>query len=76
VVENSATGRGVRNDPASPTRQSHRRAPRVPCQAGVYPVGILTDCKNPEEAKLFVEFLQSEEAMAIFETAGFASNLS
>lgn len=42
----------------------------------IYPVGILTDCKNPEEAKLFVEFLQSEEAMAIFETAGFSSNLS
>lgn len=40
----------------------------------IYPVGILSDTKNPEEAKLFEEFLQSEEALAVFEKYGFTIN--
>ena len=41
----------------------------------IYPVGILTNSANKEAAQLFVDFLQSDEAIAIFETAGFSSNL-
>lgn len=41
----------------------------------IYPVGILTGSKNLEEAKLLVEFLQSDEAMDAFIAAGFSSNL-
>lgn len=41
----------------------------------IYPVGILTEAPQKEAAALFVEFLQSPEAMAVFEAAGFKSNL-
>ena len=41
----------------------------------VYPVGVLEKAPNKEAADLFVEFLQSPEAMAILEAAGFKSNL-
>ncbi len=41
----------------------------------IYPVGIVTAAKNKDTAQLFVDFLKSDEAMAIFEAAGFTSNL-
>ena len=40
----------------------------------IYPVGILSGTKHPEEAKLFEEFLQSDEALKIFEKYGFTIN--
>lgn len=37
----------------------------------IYPVGILENSQHQEEAKLFVEFLQGQEAKEIFEKYGF-----
>ena len=38
----------------------------------IYPVAVTANSAHPEEAEAFVEFLQSEEAMAAFEAYGFA----
>ncbi|MFV0413214.1 MAG: molybdate ABC transporter substrate-binding protein [Oscillospiraceae bacterium] len=40
----------------------------------IYPVGIVAASKNQEAAQLFVEFLQSAEGLAIFESYGFTPN--
>lgn len=40
----------------------------------IYPVGMTAASEHSEEAKLFIEFLQSEEAMAVFEEYGFSAN--
>ena len=40
----------------------------------IYPVGMVAASEHSEEAKLFIEFLQSEEAMAVFEEYGFSAN--
>ena len=39
----------------------------------IYPVGIVSASPKKEAAKLFQEFLQSEEAMAVFQKYGFAA---
>lgn len=41
----------------------------------IYPVGMVADSAHQEAAQLFIEFLQSDEAMAVFEKYGFVSNL-
>ena len=41
----------------------------------IYPVAPLASAADNEAAQLFVEFLQSDEAMEVFEGYGFASNL-
>lgn len=41
----------------------------------VYPVGMLAGSVHKEEAQLLLDFLQSDEAMAVFEKYGFTSNL-
>lgn len=41
----------------------------------IYPLSITKESKNPEEAKLFFEYMQSEEALAILEKYGFSSLL-
>ena len=41
----------------------------------IYPVGIVSASEKKEAAKLFLEFLQSEEAMEVFERYGFTDNL-
>lgn len=38
----------------------------------IYPVAVVKDSANREAAERFVEFLQSEEAMAVFEAYGFS----
>lgn len=38
----------------------------------IYPVGIVASSKNKEAAQLFLEFLRSGEAMAVFQKYGFA----
>lgn len=43
-------------------------------QKAIYPVGILSDTKNREAAEKFVEFLQSDEAIKVFEKYGFIKN--
>ena len=40
-------------------------------EPAIYPVGIVTASKNKEAAQKFVEFLQSEEAVKVFEEYGF-----
>jgi molybdate transport system substrate-binding protein len=41
----------------------------------IYPVVMLANSANAEAAALFVEFLQSDEAIAVFESYGFIANL-
>jgi molybdate transport system substrate-binding protein len=40
----------------------------------IYPVGLVAASAHPDEAKLFIEFLASDEAMAIFKAYGFSPN--
>ena len=46
-------------------------APADSVKQAIYPVGIVSEAKNEDVAALFVEFLQSPEAIAIFEANGF-----
>ena len=41
----------------------------------IYPVAALASAADNEAAQLFVEFLQSDEAIKVFEGYGFSSNL-
>lgn len=41
----------------------------------IYPVGILTNAPQAEAAELFVEFLQTPAAMAVFVQNGFKANV-
>ena len=41
----------------------------------IYPAGILAQAPHPDEAKIFLDFLKSKEALEIFEKNGFKSNL-
>ena len=38
----------------------------------IYPVAVVAAAAHPEEARAFVDFLQTEEAMEVFESYGFA----
>lgn len=40
----------------------------------IYPVGVVAASKQKEAALAFVEFLENEEAIAVFESYGFAAN--
>jgi molybdate transport system substrate-binding protein len=40
----------------------------------IYPVGMIAASARPEEAKLFIEFLASDEALAVFKAYGFSPN--
>lgn len=40
----------------------------------IYPVGIVSASENKDAAQKFVEFLQSDEAIAVFEKYGFSEN--
>lgn len=44
-------------------------------EAPVYPAGLLSGTAHKEEAALFLEFLKSEGALAVFEAYGFTPNL-
>lgn len=46
-------------------------APEAAHEPIVYPVGMINGSDNAEAAGIFYEFLQSEEALAIFEDYGF-----
>jgi molybdate transport system substrate-binding protein len=43
-------------------------------QKVVYPVGIVAATKHAKEARLFVDFLSSPEALAVFKKYGFSAN--
>lgn len=49
-------------------------APEGSVSKVIYPVGIIKASKNKSESKNFIEFLQSDEAMKVFEAYGFSSN--
>lgn len=49
-------------------------APEGSVSKVIYPVGIIKASKNKEEAKSFTNFLQSDEAIKVFESYGFSSN--
>lgn len=46
-------------------------APEGSCKKVIYPVGMVKTSKNQEAAKAFIAFLQTEEALTIFENNGF-----
>lgn len=41
------------------------------CKQVLYPVAVLKASKNAEAAKAFLDFLKTDEAMAVFEAVGF-----
>ncbi len=41
------------------------------CGQVIYPAAVLKNSQHPDEAKAFLDFLQTEEASAIFESVGF-----
>lgn len=49
-------------------------APEGSVSKVIYPIGIVKETKNKDAAKAFTEFLQSNEALKIFETYGFTAN--
>jgi len=51
-----------------------KEAPEGSVSKVIYPVGIVKSTKNEEAAKTFTEFLQSDEALKVFESYGFTIN--
>ncbi len=49
-------------------------APEGSCSKVIYPVAVLKDSKVVKDATAFVEYLASDEAIAIFEKYGFTAN--
>lgn len=49
-------------------------APEGSCSKVIYPVAMLSEAQNPEAAKAFLDFLQTEAAAAVFAAAGFTMN--
>ena len=43
-------------------------------EPAIYPVGVVSASKHKDAAEKFVEFLQSEEALKVFESYGFQKN--
>lgn len=43
-------------------------------EPAVYPAGIVSASSHKEEARLFLDFLKSDEAIAVFEKYGFTDN--
>lgn len=41
------------------------------CQPAVYPAAVLNTSKHQKEAQAFLDYLQTEECMKVFETVGF-----
>lgn len=41
------------------------------CGQVIYPVAVMKESKNPEEAEAFLEYLKSDAADAVFEAVGF-----
>ena len=42
------------------------------CKQVIYPAAVLNVSKHPEAAQAFLDYLQGEEAMAVFQSVGFA----
>lgn len=75
VVEGSADVGIVYATDAATTELKVIEAPEGSLtESVIYPVGIVNSSKNQDAAKLFIEFLQSDEAIEIFEKYGFSAN--
>ncbi len=48
-------------------------APEGTCKPVIYPVGVVKASKNKEAARAFMEYLQTDEIMELFETYGFST---
>ncbi|MBQ5312023.1 MAG: molybdate ABC transporter substrate-binding protein, partial [Oscillospiraceae bacterium] len=46
-------------------------APEGSCRKVVYPAGVTASCRNKEKAGVFMDFLSSDEAKAVFASYGF-----
>lgn len=46
------------------------------CGQVIYPAAVLSESKNADEAKAFLDFLQTEEASSVFEAVGFTPLLA
>ena len=42
------------------------------CGQVIYPAAVLKTSKNQEAAKAFLDYLQTDDAMAVFQAVGFA----
>ena len=42
------------------------------CGQVIYPAAVLNNSKHQDAAKAFLDYLSTDEAMAVFETVGFA----
>lgn len=42
------------------------------CKQVIYPAAVLNISENPEEAQAFLDYLQTDECMAVFEEVGFS----
>ncbi len=51
-------------------------APKDSVSKAIYPVAVIKDSKHREEAKAFVDFLKTPEAIKVFEDYGFTDALS
>ena len=49
-------------------------APEGSVSKVIYPVAELKETKNKDAADVFMEFLQSDEALDVFKVAGFTVN--
>lgn len=43
------------------------------CEQVIYPAAVLKTAKNPDGAKKFLDYLQTDEAMKVFESVGFSA---
>ncbi len=48
-------------------------APEGTCKPVIYPIGVVKASKNKEAARAFMEYLQTDEIMELFETYGFST---
>ena len=42
------------------------------CGQVIYPAAVLKNSEHPEEAKAFLDFLQTDACMEVFEAVGFS----
>jgi molybdate transport system substrate-binding protein len=59
-------------DAASANLQVVDLATKDMCRQVIYPAAVLNITKNEDEAKKFLDYLKTDEAMKVFESVGFA----
>ena len=78
VISGSAKGVTLKTPSGMETRPTTDRVKVIaPAPEGsleepaVYPAGLVADSAHPKEAQAFLKFLQSGEAVEVFESYGF-----